>query len=65
MIRVEAKTLKTKWIVMGAIIYRNETLYNHRGDVNDKIVVIGQLATRICWKRGEYYGKSGDARLQK
>lgn len=50
---------------MGAIIYRNETLYNYRGDVNDKIVVIGQLATRICWKRGEYYGKSGDARLQK
>ena len=34
------------------------------GDVVEKIVGIGRLIQRICWKRGEHHGESVSNRFQ-
>ena len=41
---------------------RNQT--EREGDVFDKIIGIGRLIERICWKRGEHHGKSVIDRLR-
>ena len=36
-----------------------------QGDEFEKIEVIGQLLSGICWRRGEHYGESVSVRFQR